>query len=73
MPFAFEKLIVYQKAIDFADRICKLTDGFPRGCFFLRPGPGAADLLTSSTMRSVQVTRTPSGESDNSRDGLTEH
>jgi hypothetical protein len=22
MPFAFEKLIVYQKAIDFADRIC---------------------------------------------------
>jgi four helix bundle protein len=35
MAFAFEKLIVYQKAIDFADRICKLTDGFPRGCFFL--------------------------------------
>jgi four helix bundle protein len=35
MPFAFEKLIVYQKAIDFAEGICKLTDGFPRGCFFL--------------------------------------
>jgi four helix bundle protein len=35
MPFAFEKLLVYQKAIDFADRICKLTDDFPRGCFFL--------------------------------------
>jgi four helix bundle protein len=35
MAFAFEKLIVYQKAIDFADRICGFTDGFPRGCFFL--------------------------------------
>jgi four helix bundle protein len=35
MAFAFEKLIVYQKAIDFADCVCKLTDGFPRGCFFL--------------------------------------
>ena len=30
MPFAFEKLIVYQKAIDVADRICKLADSFPR-------------------------------------------
>jgi four helix bundle protein len=35
MPFAFEKLIVYQKAIDFAERVCKLADGFPRGSFFL--------------------------------------
>jgi|ERR1700685_3648521 len=35
MAFAFEKLIVYQKAIDFADRICRLADNFPRGCFFL--------------------------------------
>jgi hypothetical protein len=35
MPIAFEKLVVDPNSIDFADRICKLTDGFPRGCFFL--------------------------------------
>ena len=35
MPFAFEKLIVYQKAIDFADQICQLTNQFPRGYGFL--------------------------------------
>jgi four helix bundle protein len=31
MPFAFEKLIVHQKSIDFADRVCQLTEKFPRG------------------------------------------
>ena len=31
MPFAFEKLNVYQKAIAFADAVCTLTKGFPRG------------------------------------------
>jgi four helix bundle protein len=35
MPFAFEKLIVYQKAIVFADACCSLTKDFPRGYFFL--------------------------------------
>jgi len=35
MAFAFEKLQVYQKAITFADAICTLTKGFPRGYFFL--------------------------------------
>lgn len=35
MPFAFEKLIVYQKAVTFADATCSLTKGFPRGYFFL--------------------------------------
>ena len=35
MPFAFEKLIVYQKAVAFADAACALTKGFPRGYFFL--------------------------------------
>lgn len=35
MPFAFEKLIVYQKAISFADHICELTGQFPRGYYFL--------------------------------------
>jgi four helix bundle protein len=35
MPFAFEKLFVYQKAIDFANAVCSLTKEFPRGYFFL--------------------------------------
>jgi len=35
MPFAFEKLKVYQKAIVFADAVCTLTKDFPRGYYFL--------------------------------------
>jgi len=35
MAFAFEKLLVYHKAIAFADAVCTLTKGFPRGYFFL--------------------------------------
>jgi hypothetical protein len=35
MAFTFEKLIVYQKAFDFADRICQFTEQFPRGYGFL--------------------------------------
>jgi four helix bundle protein len=35
MAFAFEKLLVYQKAIDFSDQVCQLTQTFPRGFYFL--------------------------------------
>ena len=35
MAFTFEKLIVYQKAISFADRACAATKTFPRGYGFL--------------------------------------
>ncbi|WP_199193325.1 four helix bundle protein [Blastopirellula marina] len=35
MTFAFEKLIVYQKAIHFADEVCSATETFPRGYGFL--------------------------------------
>ena len=35
MAFMFEKLEVYQKAVDFADEIAALTEGFPRGYGFL--------------------------------------
>jgi len=35
MPFAFEKLQVYQKAITFADAVCTITRDLPRGYFFL--------------------------------------
>ena len=35
MSFAFEKLIVYQKSVDFADQICQRTESFARGYGFL--------------------------------------
>jgi four helix bundle protein len=35
MPFAFEKLLVYQKSVNFADAICDQTEQFPRGYGFL--------------------------------------
>jgi four helix bundle protein len=35
MPFMFEKLEVYQKAVDFADEVAALTEDFPRGYGFL--------------------------------------
>lgn len=35
MAFMFERLEVYQKAVDFADEVVALTEGFPRGYGFL--------------------------------------
>ena len=35
MAFMFENLDVYQKALDFADKITSLTEQFPRGYYFL--------------------------------------
>lgn len=35
MAFMFENLLVYQKAVDFADQIAGLTEHFPRGYYFL--------------------------------------
>lgn len=35
MAFMFENLQVYQKAVDLADRVAALTEGFPRGYYFL--------------------------------------
>ena len=35
MPFAVEKLHVYQKTIDFADAVLATTEHFPRGYGFL--------------------------------------
>ena len=33
--FSFEKLIVYQKAVDFAEQVCAKTESFPSGYGFL--------------------------------------
>ncbi len=35
MPFLFEKLAVYQKALGFAEEVAELTDRFPKGSFYL--------------------------------------
>lgn len=35
MAFAFEKLVVYQMAVDFAEAVCLATEQFPRGYGFL--------------------------------------
>jgi four helix bundle protein len=35
MAFLFEKLLVYQKAVNFADLVCTRTESFPRGYGFL--------------------------------------
>ena len=35
MSFTFEKLLVYQRTVDFADAICGLSESFPRGYGFL--------------------------------------
>lgn len=50
MAFAFEKLIVYQKAIDFCDRICQTTQGFPRGFYFLVDQLNRAALSISTNI-----------------------
>jgi len=35
MPFMFENLQVYQKAVDLADRMASQSENFPRGYYFL--------------------------------------
>jgi four helix bundle protein len=35
MAFMFENLLVYQKAVDFADWVAVLTESFPRGYYYL--------------------------------------
>ncbi|MEX0677905.1 MAG: four helix bundle protein [Pirellulales bacterium] len=50
MPFAFEKLQVYQKAISFADEICTLTRDLPRGYFFLADQHNRAALSIAANI-----------------------
>ncbi len=46
----FEKLEVYQKAVDFADRITKITEQFPRGYYFLTDQLNRAALSISTNI-----------------------
>jgi len=44
MAFAFEKLLVYQKAVDMADGVCSRARDFPRGYYFLADQLNRASL-----------------------------
>jgi four helix bundle protein len=50
MAFAFEKLIVYQKSVDFADAICSRTEQFPRGYGFLADQLNRASLSIAANI-----------------------
>jgi four helix bundle protein len=50
MAFAFEKLVVYQKAIDFADKVADLTEKFPRGYRFLSDQVNRAALSIAANI-----------------------
>lgn len=47
MPFIFQKLLVYQKALDFAEYTSKLTDTFPKGTYYLTDQLNRAALSIS--------------------------
>jgi hypothetical protein len=49
----FEKLEVYQKAVDFADEIAALTEGFPRGYGFLVDQLNRAALSIATNLAEV--------------------
>jgi four helix bundle protein len=50
MAFAFEKLLVYQKSISFADAVCTITRGLPRGYFFLGDQLSRASLSIAANI-----------------------
>ena len=45
--FLFEKLVVYQKALSFAECISDITSKFPRGCWYLADQLNRASLSIS--------------------------
>lgn len=50
MAFAFEKLLVYQKAIDFADRATGLSEEFRRGYGYLADQLSRASLSIAANI-----------------------
>ena len=50
MTFQFEKLLVYQKALDFADEVCTTTEQFSRGYGFLVDQLNRAALSISANI-----------------------
>ncbi len=50
MAFIFEKLDVYRKAVDFADKICELTKDFAKGNYYLADQLNRTSLSISSNI-----------------------
>jgi four helix bundle protein len=50
MAFLFEKLSVYQKAVDVAEKISRLTDSFPKGNYYLSDQLNRASLSISANL-----------------------
>ena len=50
MTFQFEKLLVYQKSLDFADEVCTATEQFSRGYGFLVDQLNRASLSISANI-----------------------
>jgi four helix bundle protein len=50
MAFMFEKLDVYQKAVDFADHAFALSETFPRGYYFLADQLNRAALSIATNL-----------------------
>jgi hypothetical protein len=50
MAFTFEKLLVYQKAIDFADKACQISENFARGYGFLAEQLNRASLSIAANI-----------------------
>lgn len=50
MAFIFEKLDVYRKAVDFADKICELTKDFEKGNYYLTDQLNRAALSISTNI-----------------------
>jgi four helix bundle protein len=50
MAFSFEKLLVYQKAVNFVDQVCERTEKFGRGYGFLALQLNRAALSISANI-----------------------
>jgi len=50
MSFMFEKLEVYQKSVDLAEKVINLTDEFPKGYYFLTDQLNRASLSTATNI-----------------------
>ncbi len=50
MPFLFEKLNVYNKALDFADIIYDFTKEFPRGSYYISDQINRASLSIAANI-----------------------
>ena len=58
MTFQFERLLVYQKSVDFADDVCSVTEKFSRGYGFL------VDQLNRAALRNGTSSPTSAFQTD---------